>query len=1662
MDDEIASELMLHADDNDNEIFEQGPFSKKQDSSDAEDTWAEFLEKSYYKAKDLAIGVLLLLSEQNGISIFSTKAGISLMTLQSITYVLTPLAQGDISSEDSIRLFLSSIVYYANLTHVLIAAISFRVLCYMVLAAVFLTFGLSIFVSYRKLSGANNAGTWSVKLLRRTATFMGGVAWMPMNDVFVTIVLAGDATTVGATSGVRILSAVLYFIFLTFVLVTVSTTYDPLLTSESAMACAHTRISVLERVVMWVWSTSSTCWSIYSLYDDTTLEMIRMLFLFASSFIFAYLFIYYQPFYKRTVNRWHAVSHMLIMWFSIGMLVRSLKSYILNIDLTYSDFDAAVLIVFGVPLIPPLTHFLMHNRIRKLCQTDTFRIRNAFELELKMRTYLFDNHPTLRDDPEKFQAHKDSLISNELDINDAVTIYEDSGLAQLWTGSQNNTSKSQNKQNPFNNQDREERLVLKHVRNVYEAAIAQYSSSAMVCIFQIHFYLCFYPNERGTILSRMPLIKARNRKPYFDLDFRLFKLSARLQENVSTGRDVVSFVASEKCEREARLFDRMSCIQLLEFWKEFQSKTPDLRRVQELSKRVFEYFSKAQNSYLRLIKLQPKSARHLNMYGSFLNDILNDKAGGSKVLYRADALEEERQKGPVRHGRSIDNIGERLDPVLIFEINDYGSEERTNFGEISYANNDAAYLLNSVTHKLVGRNIKEFLLPPFSSHMHLIVAHFFKEGWSPFFGRAVRTFMITSQQHLLEVSMRLAPYTNDGVKFTIFMSLNPLENITESAAQDERWFGYMIVNATHDQGRILGGNLACSQLLQRFTHLRETDANLLGTSLVADDIIEDFSQLRSELIAAGDSWTEIDLTKIKESWENRITSITCQLKIYEYEGMQLDRVSIAVTLQRQPRKTTFVTYQNSSDNFGLSRDFDEGVESPDGMQADVQSPSSQGYAMGARGRFPSRALSSYASTVPDKRNSKMSVMGANRYGSGKSASSAGTDEGAATAYLRKMLHEEMGRQHMSPMLQSLSTKYLATVCFVILLAVIYFVIQEKRLQQYADEVDFLNRAGFRRFTSVSLAYCVHCMYLINIGHALPAGITETYLRSELATQATTLKTIDLESFGQRSKDTSLWLSYTSDNTELLEYILGEPQTSFQSLFEATSYLTSIAHQLSEAPLSDFTLDNPKVYLMLNQINGDTAYLQDLNRTTFEYTTLAESRITSMVPVFLVALSFALFLQVTLLIIFIAPLVLMIERNKVEVLHVLRSIPPYSIGTISSKCKTRLQDVHDVSHEALAAQFGKQGPSESRSKNKKKSKSSSARRARIARKALMTVLLQRFTCCRRLSNRFSEWRKKGNSVVPMPAIGAERGNNNGSMKMPKYGMDYSQVSMPWKLLLKLSLPGNLALIFYGLNFEVGFFHQISYLLHIPYSVNLGGLRRATLRLFKHTLLMYFAGTSFSQEPRFAVNLTNVTHVMSMFTDVNDALFNGRDQYGGLIEYAASEPGQVTLILENGCYNWRQLTGKPTESDCEAYMQGVMEGGLSAASFQFIEGLKALLGAFEETNKTEVDIFFNTTEMNELLTLEEDYLQNQFTTSVLLYITGITNSLENGKTKRNVILALFLILISILYIFVVRDVLRTLDQTLRRTRRLLLMVPEELFGRLPILRDFVQREFKKNRI
>lgn len=271
-------------------------------------------------------------------------------------------------------------------------------------------------------------------------------------------------------------------------------------------------------------------------------------------------------------------------------------------------------------------------------------------------------------------------------------------------------------------------------------------------------------------------------------------------------------------------------------------------------------------AYSNLISLQPKSSRLLSMYAGFLSDVNNDIVEGKKLSLRAEAF----NSSNLDSGNGMSGNGHLLQqkPIIVFDITG------ENIGKIQYANNDAAVLLNEVSFKLLERNALEILVPPFSSHLSVIIKRFFQEGRSPFFRKRIDSFVFTSNRTCIQVSLRLAPYTADGFDFSLFASLVPVEKIANdsennSSNRDDLWSGYLL--CMHKTGVILAPSQKGHLLLQRITTLFSgvDHGSHIASGTTIRDIIHDYDNLH-ESATRGE--VKFKLGYLKPEWVKRIES----------------------------------------------------------------------------------------------------------------------------------------------------------------------------------------------------------------------------------------------------------------------------------------------------------------------------------------------------------------------------------------------------------------------------------------------------------------------------------------------------------------------------------------------------------------------------------------------------------------------------------------------------------------------------------------------------------------------------------------------------------------------------------------------------------------------
>mmetsp|Transcript_7513 Transcript_7513/g.16353 ORF Transcript_7513/g.16353 Transcript_7513/m.16353 type:complete len:166 (+) Transcript_7513:804-1301(+) len=159
-----------------------------------------------------------------------------------------------------------------------------------------------------------------------------------------------------------------------------------------------------------------------------------------------------------------------------------------------------------------------------------------------------------------------------------------------------------------------------------------------------------------------------------------------------------------------------------------------------------------------------------------------------------------------------------------------------------------------------------------------------------------------------------------------------------------------------------------------------------------------------------------------------------------------------------------------------------------------------------------------------------------------------------------------------------------------------------------------------------------------------------------------------------------------------------------------------------------------------------------------------------------------------------------------------------------------------------------------------------------------------------------------------------------------------------------------------------------------------------------------------------------------------------------------------MLQDSCFGWRENELLLTKENCTGFNGGSMGGGLQNAVIKYIDDM------FEQCEKIKnsSDQHFENENIHVLLKLEKFYLQPQLTTSVLIYVNDVTAFLTDSDGFRNLALGVFITCLLLSHVVSTLPIIQNLDKELKRTRLLLLLVPDEVYSSLAGLREFLTRE------
>ncbi|EAL62814.1 HAT repeat-containing protein [Dictyostelium discoideum AX4] len=222
---------------------------------------------------------------------------------------------------------------------------------------------------------------------------------------------------------------------------------------------------------------------------------------------------------------------------------------------------------------------------------------------------------------------------------------------------------------------------IEHANNLYQCGLQYFPNSDLLWMAYCNF---LFTVRKDRHIGYAALEKLRRMKPSFDVRFFIYQrdkereqiMDSDLRGPEHTGKiqDFVSYMEFKKLYYGAKRHHVKCLTYIKKFWGLLLHETVDLHRLSDLSGRIATTENKANESYERLLALNPNSVRVLRDYSQFLEEVVKDTESSYKLQKKAEAIEDIMSKSQTTDFKTIDiknldNSDTELDQVLKQESN---------------------------------------------------------------------------------------------------------------------------------------------------------------------------------------------------------------------------------------------------------------------------------------------------------------------------------------------------------------------------------------------------------------------------------------------------------------------------------------------------------------------------------------------------------------------------------------------------------------------------------------------------------------------------------------------------------------------------------------------------------------------------------------------------------------------------------------------------------------------------------------------------------------------------------------------------------------------------------------------------------------------------------
>ena len=1127
------------------------------------------------------------------------------------------------------------------------------------LSASLLVLTVVLIVALSFLQQSSSFTNFLVKGVKVLATLHCDLLYIPVMDSLAfgmkcAVSPSGECLDLGQGYGYLVAFIAAACVFAAVVLVCSVLYYDMCFVCGGVMAKPHPRIKLLRLL-----GYSIVIFAYYFTTSSAKVVLFLLISL-AVGALLSYIHTQYMPYFHSSICKMRQGS---LIAFTSAIFCMLIGEFFKTTDQTNSS--VTMLFYFLTPCLVQITQLALAKRGKALRNRKIQHIANIYQVEMKGRMHLLELE-------EARSKSAKSLYSEEERPDDNFKLVHDRSLQEIET--------------------------------LYAEAFKKFPNSEFLYLWsgllQLHLFESY-------ILAMVQCYKGMVMANKLDSQYAFYHFS-RTAEGCYKHHmkdDAYDYVLFEKCLAAAQKNDESVTRSQFFFWSELESKSPKLPKLTTLSGETSNMIGVAKSNYQLLIKLNSKSTQALLMYGGFLKSLNNFSDVGDRYIQKAEMQAE-------AQGKNVNAtvLNALTQPLSFFDAENSIlsiSGDFETLGEIQKANPQSISLFGYYQAELVGRNVSLLIPSPFAEAHDDYMRKFHESGQYSIVDNSSLTLYFLNKRNYLFEARTLVKVVPSAEKPPYLMAvIIPTKQTYELLMLTSE---YHITAASEEADKLFDLNAA------------------KNTELKAEAVIANFSAIRAkvdleELIevrmgkAGGEADVKCTLGKLligaKTAFVMRIE--TGKRRAEEADEFEKSQVNDALKDTSDPGRAVStlknpisakdvriafseVVAQEEEVSSSESEEESGSEDSSESSSGSESQSESQSHSTSSQ-KAPAASQSASSMSAGAKRSSKdqsKPLIGSSEEISesvSKSASSSREDgerEEANDARSALSSSKSMGssmaslayfNKHIKALISfefARTKKYewrfkltlISTIVLLIITSILTFKVIQSAASYNENLSHFVNLVGNLRLYSLSLAYYIRVVSLMDLGF-LPSDSRAQYY------QWMTLDSADMHAINLRLYRNYDLISDSDRDVYIRESIptwLMEGQNVRRiqtNLFDATSNVVLqsflITQELSNPPLN---ISNRRAFYVYR--NGEGELLSYLNKSAKFYVNSAlrdvdKQRLTAIllimasVLVLLFCAGFA-----------IIPAIRTLEKSKREVWDIFFEIPAYVCRIMKGRCNERL-------------------------------------------------------------------------------------------------------------------------------------------------------------------------------------------------------------------------------------------------------------------------------------------------------------------------------------------------------------------------------------------------------